>query len=483
MVPDRSRRANLEFGSFREFIEEVNPGLLDFEHVPRLVETAGAVADGEIDRLMVLMPPRYFKSETFSRLLPAYFLHTHPQKHVGLSSYSAQLAWKLSGKAREYFKKAGGETAQDTDAKQEWATSHGGRMWADGVGGSITGSGFHLGIIDDPMKPQHVRSRAYVEAFREWYPQTWYNRAEPNAAQIVVMQRLGGNDPIDFLFRREIGQDTDEAPQHWHVLCLDEKKSDGPLADYGGRKGLPPTCTLIQDNREAGEVLAPSRFDEEAVERQQQAAGVHKNAQRQQRPSEPTGDFWEEDWFQVYGTRGGDPVAELPAGVSHIGKDWDTAYTADESNSASAYVESGRDGLAKPSIYITDVDLDWVETPGLVKWMAEVGAPHYVEAKASGKSAAQFLRRDDIPVTEVEVGGGNKFARAAGAQPIVSQGRVYVHRSVVRKLLKESEQGLLHVTAEQLLNESGGLDLNDAFVQALNRHTTGGTVTVSNYRN
>jgi len=280
----------------------------------------------------VLMPPRYFKSETFSRLLPAYFLHANPEKHVGLASYSARLAWKLSGRAREYYEQAGGETAEDTDAKKEWATDEGGRMWADGVGGSITGSGFHLGVIDDPMKPQHVRSRAYVEAFREWYPETWYNRQEPGARQIVVMQRLGQDDPIDFLFRREVGEDTTEAPEHWHVLALDEKKSDRPLAKYDGEKGIPETCTLIEDDRPEGQVLAPSRFGETEVEKQQRAAGVHADAQRQQRPSEPSGDFWQKDWFQTF--------EELPPDVHQGGKDWDTAYTADESNSASAYVES-----------------------------------------------------------------------------------------------------------------------------------------------
>jgi len=470
--------------NFWEFVGAVNESLLDFEHVPTLVEVAGQVASGEIDRLIVLMPPRYFKSETFSRLLPAYFLHANPTRHVGLASYSARLAWKLSGKAREYYEKAGGQTAQDTDAKKEWATTDGGRMWADGVGGSITGSGFHLGVIDDPMKPQHVRSRAYVETFRDWYPETWYNRQEPGARQIIVMQRLGQQDPIDFLFRREVGKDTDEAPEHWHVLALDEKKSDRPLAKYDGEKGLPPTCTLIRDDRPEGQILAPSRFGTEQVEKQQQAAGIHAGPQRQQRASEPSGDFWDEGWFAVYGTESGDPVEELPDSAYDGGKDWDTAYTADEKNSASSYVESFRLPRERPDIYVTDCDIDWLEAPELVYWMGgsppkgrvpdvtPVQGPHHVEAKASGKSAAQMLRREDVPVTEVQV-DGNKFVRAADVQPVVSAGRVYVHASVEMRLLKHSEQGLLRVTAEQLLDGGPDLDLNDAFVQAIHRHTDG----------
>jgi len=462
--------------SFRAFVEQVNASLLDYEHIPLLTETAGRVASGDIGRLMVLMPPRYFKSETFSRLLPAYFLRANPTRHVGLASYSARLAWKLSGAARDYYEAAGGQTAADTDAKKEWATARGGRMWADGVGGSLTGSGFHLGVIDDPMKPKHVRSRAYVEAFREWYPQTWYNRMEPGAAQILVMQRLGMEDPVDFLLRREVGEGTDEAPQGWHVLCLDERKSGAPLADFGGPQGLPPTCTLIEDDRPEGQILAPSRFDVEAVERQQQAAGPHADSQRQQRPSEPSGDFWEEAWFAAYGTPGGDPIDDLPEGATHGGRDWDTAYTSDERNSASAYVTTFRhtpDGAERPDIYVTGLGTRHVETPELVEWMQELGGPHYVEAKASGKSVAQFLRREGVAVKEVEVTGGDKYARAADVQPVVSAGRVYVHASVRHQLLTEAPHGLLRVTAPDLSGGSGNLDLNDAFVQAVTRHTSG----------
>lgn len=479
VLPDTSA-APLKASSFSEFVDALNPTLLQYEHVPLLVDTANRVVEGEIKRLLVLMPPRYFKSETFSRLLPAYALHRHPHQHVGLASYSASLAWDLSGSARQYFEEAGGQTAEDTDAKKEWANGEGGKMWADGVGGSLTGKGFHLGIIDDPMKPQHARSRAYIESFRKWYPETWYNRSEPGAAQIVVMQRLGANDPIDFLYRREVGKDTDAAPEHWHVLCLDERKSSEPLADYDGDMGLPPTCTLIHDDRTSGQILAPSRFNEDAVERQQRAAGVAANPQRQQRATDPTGDVWRTQWFQVYGTEGGHPLEELPDSAMASGYDWDTAYTKNEANSATAGVRSHRVTVhGEVRVYISWCDWRWVETPEQVAWMKRLGGPHYIEAKASGKSNAQHLRRDKVPVTEVQVDGGDKYARTTGVQPIVgyeengepqSTGRVYVHASIAGKLLHGDRQGLAHVTYEALREGDGDLDLNDAFVQALNRH-------------
>ena len=135
----RDRRRKVAKGRFCDFVQTINPSLLQYEHVPRLVDTAERVVSGEIDRLLVLMPPRYFKSEVFSRLLPAYVLTKRPASKVGLASYSATLAWKLSANARAYYKQLRGETADDTDAKKEWATRDGGERWAAGIKGSKIG--------------------------------------------------------------------------------------------------------------------------------------------------------------------------------------------------------------------------------------------------------------------------------------------------------------------------------------------------------
>lgn len=280
-------------GSFLDFVEAENPSLLNYRHVPRLVDVAQRVVDGTHDRVLVLMPPRYFKSTVWSRMLSAYMLRRDPEAMVGLASYSASLAWDLSGDAREYYKSHGGTTAADEDAKQEWATPDGGKMWAGGLGGSLTGKGYHLGIIDDPMKPKHARSSTYRKEFRKWYPQTWYNRGEPGAAQVVVMQRLGPRDPIDFLYRREVGRGEDKAPQYWHVVVCDEIKDDDPLADYDGPRGLPSTCTVEPDPRNEGQILAPERFPRAEVQQQQDSAGGAKESQRQQRAGEKEGALWD----------------------------------------------------------------------------------------------------------------------------------------------------------------------------------------------
>jgi hypothetical protein len=450
--------------SYRGFVQRHNPTLLDFEHTERLVRVADRLVAGTLDRVMVLLPPRYFKSETFSRLLPAFFLRQKPHRHVGLTSYGADLAWSLSEEARNYFEGDGGRLSEDTAGKKRWKTNRGGEMWAAGVGGPLLGFGYHLGIVDDPTDPEKAHSPTYQRRFRDWWPSKFLSRQEPGARIVVVMQRLGLDDPIDFLFRREVGEGTDRAPEHWHVVLADEIRSDEPLGRWDGPMGIPPTCTLEPDSRSVGEVLAPSRFDPERVRNLQTAAGpLVTAAQRQARPMRPSGDFWRKDWFRTYRT--------LPDDAYNGGKDWDTAYTKKEANSASAYIESyrgpGREGQFP--VYIEDVDWDWREFPELVDWMKSTAGPHYVEQKATGKSIVQSLSAEQVAAQEVPV-KGDKFARSAAVQAVVSNRRVYIREEIAHQLLYGERQGLLRVTAEQLQMEGDDLDLNDAFVQALTRH-------------
>lgn len=404
-------------------------------------------------------------TEAFSRLLGAHFLRRHPEARVGLASYGAELAWDISEEARTYFEMDGGRLKSSTHGKKHWKTEESGEMWAAGVGGPMLGFGYDLGIVDDPTDPRKAHSPTYQRRFRRWWPSKFLSRQEPGAQIVVVMQRLGPDDPVDFLLRREVGDDTEAAPQHWHVVVLDEIKSTEPLGPWDGPMGLPETCTLEPDDRDPGSVLAPSRFDADQVSKMQSgAASFVSSAQRQQRPMEPRGDFWRKGWFRTY--------RELPPDAYDGGKDWDTAYTKDEANSASAYVESYRGPGPDDScdIYIHDVGWAWKEFPELVSWMQAKAGPHYVEQKASGKSAAQALRRQGLGVEEVTV-EGDKFARAAAVQPVASNRRVHVREAVLDDLLRGDRQGLLRITTEQLQADGPGLDLNDAFVQALHRHT------------
>ncbi len=182
--------------TFRQFVDMVNPRYVWYRHCVILAEALQRVADGLCTRLMVFMPPRHGKSELVSRLFTAYYLYRFPDKWVGMNCYSAELAYGMSRNARENYQRAGADLSGDAFASRHWETGYGGGMWAAGVGGSITGKGFHLGIIDDPLKNAEAAQSAIIRnKQKDWLGSTFATREEPAGAQVVV-QCMTGDTPV-----------------------------------------------------------------------------------------------------------------------------------------------------------------------------------------------------------------------------------------------------------------------------------------------
>lgn len=467
---EMGRRGLVSYPTFRDYVHARRPELLRHHYMEVQVNVAQRVLDGLLRRVLVLLPTQYGKSEIWSRLLPAYYLLRHPARTVALSSYGAELAWELSGEARDHYAASGGRFREGSPkgATRNWRTERvegaSGGMWATGVGGPALGRGWHLGVTDDPVDPEQAGSPAYMNRFKRWWPAKWLRGQRPRVnAMVFVMQRLNPLDPVSYLLERELT----EASEGWHIIAFDEVKSPEPFARFDGERGFPKTCTVEPDWRKDGEVLAPQfRTPIEVRKLQATAGAIVSAAQRQQRPMRPTGDFWALKWFE------GRTYTVLPSDAHNGGWDWDTAYTKEEKkNAASAGVKTYRGAGTEDSfpIYVEDVWWDWLEFPALVKHLRDVLGPHYVEKKASGKSVVQTLKTYHVVAEEVPV-KGDKLVRASAAQPAVSQGRVYLNERVVQKLLYGEGMGLLRITAEALQADAGGLDVNDAFVQALHRH-------------
>ena len=96
----------------------------------------------------------------------------------------------------------------DSQAKDEWRTGAGGCVYAVGAGGSITGYGAGklretFGgaiIIDDPHKPDEVRSDVMRRNVIDWFQNTLESRKNaPNTPIILIMQRLHEEDLAGWL--------------------------------------------------------------------------------------------------------------------------------------------------------------------------------------------------------------------------------------------------------------------------------------------
>jgi phage terminase large subunit-like protein len=203
-------------------------------------------------------------------------------------------------------------------------------------------------------------------------------------------------------------------------------------------------------------LLDPIRLSHSALNTLKIDLGSYGYAgQIMQTPAPESGGIWAK-WFKTI-------AREMVPALQNLGTDWDTAYTDEESNAANAYVTSGKDDSG--NIYITDLGYFWAETPELVKQMKLKQSPHYIEGKASGKSAAQYLRRENITAIEVEIDGGDKVARTRLVTPTVESGIVYVCEDLIDLLYYDDKQGILSFPF------GSHKDLNDALVQALQRQT------------
>jgi len=441
-------------GTFRGFVEKVRPSFVWYRHCDELAKVLDRVCSGEIRRLMVFEPRRHGKSELVSRLFPAYYLYKHPTHHVGIASYGSELAGGLSRDAREYYR-ASGRQFGTSEAESEWHTHAGGRCWSAGVGGPIIGKGGELLIFDDPFKN---REDAYSQSQRDkvwdWSQSTWETSAHPGAIHINVMTRW---HPDDYAGRLLELEKTAEYPEKWHIVCFEALKEETPPK-------FPESCTLIPDWRQPGEALNPDRYDVEALLRIKSKSSAVWLSMYQQRPTEESGNIWKREWFKGNLFDDSDLIENGgTVSISNRGFDWDTAYTENEANSATAFIESGvgSDG----NIYICDLDFMWYEFPETLQWMKEKVGPHYVEQKASGKSIVQALNKMLIYAAEVPVKGGDKVARTTLVTPLVESGRVKIHRRVIDKLLDDDRQGILKFKS----SDDPYTDLNDVFVQALNR--------------
>lgn len=205
--------------TFAEYIRRVNPKFQFYGHIDKLIAVLQRVADGEISRLMVFMPPRHGKSETVSRLFSAYYLHRHPERWVAITSYAAELAFTLSRAARDNYLGAGGSLKDDAGAVKHWETGKGGGLWATGVGGPATGKGFHLGIIDDPLKnAEEAASETIREKQKDWYRSTFSTREEPNGAIVVIMTRWHEDDLAGWLLAHEAS--NEDEPEGWWTVTM-----------------------------------------------------------------------------------------------------------------------------------------------------------------------------------------------------------------------------------------------------------------------
>lgn len=240
-------------------------------------------------RLAIAVSVRHGKSMFGSRIVPAWYLGTHPEKRVMLAGHEADFAARHGRAARDMLTHHGPSlfkvgVSQTSQAANRWdIDAHEGGMLTLGVGGSPIGRGGDVVIVDDPYRnyadAMNPRVRKEVA---EWWSGTMVSRIEPGGSVIIIMARWHTDDLIGVLSR--------EQPDMWEVLSM------------------PALCTDPDNDpldRAMGEPLWPERYDVPDIE--VAAAGMVAEhgeavyeAQFQQNPLAADGDFFDEEAWTYY---------------------------------------------------------------------------------------------------------------------------------------------------------------------------------------
>jgi predicted phage terminase large subunit-like protein len=268
--------------SLESFIEYLCLGFVPAPHHKLLIRELEAVERGEVQRLMVLMPPGSAKSTYASVLFPPWFMGRNATESVLGVSNTTDLAERFSKRVRNIaamreFSNVfdGNGVSDDSSAAGNWETLRGGEFFAAGMGSAIAGRRAGLGLIDDPIKTrQEADSERIRQTHWDWYVNDFLTRLKPGARQILIQTRWHEDDLGGRILEREGAK--------WRVIKL-------------------PMLAIPNDplGRKVGERLWPEWFTEDMISTARLDTRAW-NALYQQEPVPDEGDYFKKDNFSEY---------------------------------------------------------------------------------------------------------------------------------------------------------------------------------------
>lgn len=395
--------------SLLDFTRYTNPAYVAASHHERIAAKLEAVERGEIDRLIITMPPRHGKSELASRRFPSWYLGRNPSQPIIAASYNSELAGDFGREVRnivaspEYHAIFPVTLAADSQAANRWHTSDGGQYVAAGVGTAITGRGAKILLIDDPFKDrQEADSEINRKRVWDWYTSTAYTRLMPGGAIIIINTRWHDDDLSGRLL-----EEQKNGGDQWDVLSL-------PAIDSNGNALWPEWYPL--ERLEKIRSVLPAR---------------DWNSLYQQDPIPDNGDYFKSDWFGEYDT--------LPDGLKFYGAS-DYATT----DGGGDYTEHGVFGIdANGNVFIADwwygqkssdvwidAKCDLIVKHSPTCWFGEAGP---IRRAIEPFMVSRMTARSAFCRVEWLASVTDKESRARGFQGLASMGKVFFPKNAAWK--------------------------------------------------
>ena len=135
-------------------------------HIDLICDYLNEVEKGNIKRLIINIPPRTLKSVCITVAWPAWLLGQNSKLRIIAASYAQNISIKHSLDCRfiiesEWYKNIFPNTliSKKENRKSKFITTDFGMRFATSVGGSVTGEGGDILILDDPHNPNQINSK------------------------------------------------------------------------------------------------------------------------------------------------------------------------------------------------------------------------------------------------------------------------------------------------------------------------------------
>ncbi len=373
------------------------------------------LGQNKLKRLLINVPPRSLKSETFSVAYTCFLQGHVPSEQMLVASYAASLARDLHQKARQvmesdWYQRLFPATRLQFSTKTEWKTTQNGHRQTVTVGGTTTGLGGDYLIADDIMSADIARSDAERKTANDWFSATFSNRLNnpKNGVIIVIMQRLHQEDTTGYI--------TSLPNAQWHHITLPVKfTSYQMLTFYDQLKEIYPD-----------DLLFPKRWDDETLSQIQGTMLPTEFAgQYMQTPVPAGGTILPVDKFELH------TDAEVPPlHLCTIVQSWDTASKANHKNDYSVCTTWA---YTPEMSYLLDIQRVKKEYPQLKEFAfshARTWNPHtiLIEDKNTGTTLLQdFKQNTQAPIKPI-LPKDKKEVRAERVAPLIDAGNVSLQK-------------------------------------------------------
>ena len=408
-------RSDLRF-FIRKVFHEVEHGKLYLPNwnVDAIVHQLMLVQSGKVTRLLVNQPPRSLKSICISVAFVAWLLGHDPAMRIIVASYSQDFAAELHRQFRRvidssWYRALFPRMRAAKDSGTELITTAGGSRFATSVGGTLTGRGADLIIVDDPLKADEGASESARKRVIEWFSGSLVTRLNHKATSkmVVVMQRLHEEDLAGHLIQQG----------GWDHLNLPAIATEPCIIPIGRGKTI---------TRCVGDVLHPERESREALDSLKVSIGsLRFSAQYQQQPVPVEGNLIKRIWFRTYSKL---PLTDT---TPRVVQSWDIAASIGQANDYSVCTTWR---MMNRDYYLIDVFRARLEYPDLRRAVANLAGRHnagtvLIEDAGLGMLLVQDLRNDTPSTMPRPIGRkpeGGKVERMAAQSASIEAGQVHL---------------------------------------------------------